>query len=218
MPDIVKTEDGSHTLFVPEIGEHFHSIYGAIGESDFIYINNGLKHSKANPVRIFEVGFGTGLNALLSAVYSVNHGTEIFYSSIEKYPLDETIINSLNYNSLVKSRERNLFERIHSCKWNVPEKVIKNFTLFKINSDLITDEITGSFDLIYFDAFSPDKQPEMWTEDIFEKISRITVRNGIFVTYSAKGSVKRLLRNSGFNVTLLPGPTGKRQIIRAVKI
>jgi tRNA U34 5-methylaminomethyl-2-thiouridine-forming methyltransferase MnmC len=118
----------------------------------------------------------------------------------------------------VDTEGRKVFERLHSCKWDISQEVNKNFTLHKIRGDLTVDELSGSFDLIYFDAFGPDKQPEMWTENIFKKISSITAENGILVTYSAKGSVQRVLKNNGFKVNLLPGPPGKRQIIRAVKI
>jgi tRNA U34 5-methylaminomethyl-2-thiouridine-forming methyltransferase MnmC len=214
---IVNTSDGSHTLFVPELGEHYHSIHGAISESEFIFINCGLDYSGANPVRIFEAGFGTGLNALLSAVYSLAHDREIFYTSIEKYPVNSETINSLNYADLVKSEDNKLFEKIHACKWDVPEMVTRNFTLLKIKGDLITDEIPGNFDLIYFDAFGPDKQPEIWTDAVFRKISASTLPNGILVTYSVKGEVQRILKNNGFDVRLLPGPPGKRQILRALK-
>jgi tRNA U34 5-methylaminomethyl-2-thiouridine-forming methyltransferase MnmC len=216
--EIVTTEDGSNTLFVPELREHYHSIHGAIQESNFIFINRGLDFSNANPVRIFEVGFGTGLNVLLSGIYAHTHNREIFYTSIEKYPLSEDIIHLLNYRDLVKNEDRELYELIHSCKWNLPEKVSKNLTLLKINGDFLTDEVSGNFDLVYFDAFGPDKQPEMWTDHVFKKISGITVSNGILITYSVKGKVQRALQKNGFNVSLLPGPPGKRQILRAVKI
>jgi tRNA U34 5-methylaminomethyl-2-thiouridine-forming methyltransferase MnmC len=215
---IIKTSDGSHTLLAPELGEHYHSIHGAIQESDFIFIGCGLNYSEANPVRIFEAGFGTGLNAFLTSVYAFTHDRDIFYTSIEKYPLSNEIINSLNYKDLVKREDNNLFKKIHSCRWNVPEKVTRNFTLLKIEGDLITDEIPGNFNLIYFDAFSPDKQPEIWSDDVFKKISESTVHNGILVTYSVKGKVQRILKKNGFDVSLIPGPPGKRQILRAVKI
>lgn len=218
MPKIVLTEDGSHTLFVPELGEHYHSVHGAIKESDYIFIKCGLNSFKTDPVRIFEVGFGSGLNAFLTAVEAFAQKREISYSAIEKYPLPESLINALNYKDFFPHESGSLFERIHSAKWNIMEVISDTFTLYKIEGDLIQHDIKGSFDLIYFDAFGPDKQPEMWSEDVFEKISGITASNGIVVTYSAKGTVQRMLKKYGFDVTLLPGPPGKRQIIRAVKI
>jgi len=217
MIEIITTGDGSHTLFVPELNEHYHSVNGAIQESSHIFINNGLDFCPSNPAQIFEAGFGTGLNTLLSVIYSFTNEREIFYTAIEKYPLTEAIINTLNYKELIKKRYRYLFEKIHTCKWNTPEKITDSFTLLKIQGDLLTDCIKGFYDLIYFDAFGPDKQPEMWTEGIFRKISEITKPGGILVTYSVKGSVKRILKSVGFDISLLPGPSGKRLILRAVK-
>ena len=218
MLEIILTDDGSHTLFVPELGEHYHSVHGAIQESDYIFIKCGLNSSKAGHVRIFEVGFGTGLNAFLTAIDAPSQNRKILYTTIEKYPLPGSVINALNYKDFFCPESGYLFDRIHAVKWNITEDISNTFTLIKIEGDLTKHEIPGYFDLIYFDAFGPDKQPEMWTDNVFEKISAITVSNGILVTYSAKGTVQRMLKKYGFDVTLLPGPPGKRQIIRAVKI
>jgi tRNA U34 5-methylaminomethyl-2-thiouridine-forming methyltransferase MnmC len=218
MTEIILTEDGSHTLFVPEISEHYHSIHGAVQESQFIFINSGLKYTDLSPVRIFEAGFGTGLNAYLSAIESSSANRKIFYTSIEKYPLPEEITGRLNYSGLFPGAEAGLFSLIHSCPWNTPVEITNTFTLTKIEGDLVNAAPEGRYDLIFFDAFGPDKQPEMWTGEVFEKISAITETGGVLVTYSAKGSVQRSLKKAGFNVSLLPGPPGKRQIIRAVKI
>jgi tRNA U34 5-methylaminomethyl-2-thiouridine-forming methyltransferase MnmC len=218
MLEIILTDDGSNTLFVPELGEYYHSIHGAIGESDFIFIGCGLKYSAVNPVRIFEAGFGTGLNALLSCIYAIENDRNIIYNAIEKHPVDTDILNSLNYRQLVKIEYKDLFEKIHGCDWNNTGVINKNFTLHKIKGNLVTDEIPGVYDLIYFDAFGPDKQPEIWTDDVFKKISQATAVNGILITFSVKGDVKRILRKNGFSVRRLPGPPGKRHILRAVKI
>lgn len=217
MVEIVTTGDGSHTLFIPEINDHYHSIHGAIQESNLVFIKNGLEFSKSESVYIFEVGFGTGLNAFLSAVYSVMHEKLIHYFSIEKYPLDKSIIDSLNYKKLLKDEFSYLFESIHSCRWNYPERIDANFILTKIEGDLLTHNLSGHFNVIYFDAFGPDKQPELWSDEVFRKISAHTTGGGIFVTYSVKGSVQRNLKKYGFNIDLLPGPPGKRSILRAVK-
>jgi tRNA U34 5-methylaminomethyl-2-thiouridine-forming methyltransferase MnmC len=218
VPDIVTTSDGSHTLYVPELNEHYHSMNGAIQESDYIFIKCGLNYSKADPVRIFEVGFGTGLNAFLTAADALVQNRRVLYTTIEKYPLPGSVINALNYKDFVCRKSGYLFDRIHSAKWDITENISRNFTLNKIEGDLLKNKILGSFDIIYYDAFGPDKQPEMWTDDVFEKISGITACNGILVTYSAKGIVKVMLRKYGFHVTRLPGPPGKHHIIRAVKI
>lgn len=214
---LVITEDGSHTLFVPELNEHYHSVHGAIQESDFIFIKSGLDYCRTNPVRIFEVGFGTGLNAFLTFINATTQNREIEFTSIENNPLPGYLIDSLNYKDLVSREHTRIFEQLHSCGWNVRERINKNFALLKIKADLIDYEVQGNFDLIYFDAFGPDKQPEIWSDSVFKKISGITDRNGILVTYSAKGSVQRVLKKHGFEVDLLPGPPGKRQIIRAIK-
>ena len=218
MTEIILTEDGSHTIFVPELSEHYHSIHGAVQESQFIFINSGLRHIRSSPVRIFEAGFGTGLNAYLTAMESSSANRKIYYTSIEKYPLSAEITGRLNYSGLFPGAEAGLFSLIHSSPWNSSADITNTFTLTKIEGDLTKASPQGQFDLIYFDAFGPDKQPEMWTGEIFENISAITVTGGVFVTYSAKGSVRRSLKNAGFDVSLLPGPPGKRQIIRAVKI
>jgi tRNA U34 5-methylaminomethyl-2-thiouridine-forming methyltransferase MnmC len=216
--EIVKTSDGSSTLFVPELNEHYHSVHGAIQESEYIFIKCGLNFSKADPVRIFEVGFGTGLNAFLTAIDASSHNRKIIYTSIEKYPLPDSLINELNYKSFFPPESASLFDRIHKGQWNIEQKISKNFTLTKIEGDIIKKEIMGDYDLIFFDAFGPDKQSEMWTDEVFNKIAEITVQNGILLTYSVKGEVKRTLRKQGFKVNRLTGPPGKHQIIRAVKI
>jgi tRNA U34 5-methylaminomethyl-2-thiouridine-forming methyltransferase MnmC len=215
---IIITSDGSHTIYVPEIDEHYHSVHGAVQESTHIFIKNGFEICKADPLNIFEVGFGTGLNALLTAIKCISGNIEVNYTSIEKYPLDESVIRSLNYSDFAGENAKEIFQAIHSVPWNVSINICKNFNLKKIEADLTTYTISGRYDLIYFDAFGPDKQPEMWTREIFDKIASITNRHGIFVTYSAKGEVRRALKSSGFEVTLIPGPPGKRQIISAVKL
>jgi tRNA U34 5-methylaminomethyl-2-thiouridine-forming methyltransferase MnmC len=218
MSELIVTSDGSHTIFVPELNEHYHSVHGAVQESALVYIKNGLDFCKTNPLNIFEAGFGTGLNALLTAISGTQKKRIIHYTSIEKYPLPDNLVQTLNHWSFAGEQGKEIFNRIHNSEWDSFEKITKYFYLKKIKCDLVRDHIEGKFDLIYFDAFGPDKQPDIWTSGVFEKISEITVRGGIFVTYSAKGVVKRLLRANGFNVELLPGPPGKREMIRAIKL
>lgn len=218
MNELTLTSDGSHTIYVRELDEHYHSVHGAVQESSHIFIRNGLEVCKADPLSIFEVGFGTGLNALLTAVICASGNRAVSYTAIEKYPLDNNIISFLNHHKFAGEKGKEIFNSIHSAPWNININISKNFNLKKIEADLTKEQFQGKYDLIYFDAFGPDKQPEMWTREIFEGISSITNKNGIFVTYSAKGDVKRNLRDCGFDVILLPGPPGKRQMIRAVKI
>jgi tRNA U34 5-methylaminomethyl-2-thiouridine-forming methyltransferase MnmC len=215
---LINTADGSHTIYVPELDEHYHSVHGAVQESQFIFIDNGFDFCKTDPVSILEIGFGTGLNALLTAVRGYNGNREINYSSIEKYPLDEKTTNSLNHYKFAGEKGKEIFQIIHSSPWNIEVSICRNFNLKKIKADFTKEPVSGKYDLIYFDAFGPDKQPEMWTRDLFSGIAAVTNKNGILVTYSAKGEVKRNLKSCGFDVTLLPGPPGKRQMIRAVKI
>jgi tRNA U34 5-methylaminomethyl-2-thiouridine-forming methyltransferase MnmC len=215
---IVTTSDGSHTIYVPELDEHYHSIHGAIQESEHIFIRNGFDFCRKDPIHIFEAGFGTGLNALLTAMRSSKEKRVVCYTAIEKFPLEKEIISTLNYPEIAGEEASGIFELIHSAEWDKPVRISESFYLRKIKGDLGVTPLEGLYDLIYFDAFGPDKQPEMWTRDIFKKISELTRKEGIFVTYSAKGEVKRNLRAAGFSLELLPGPPGKRQIIRAVKI
>jgi tRNA U34 5-methylaminomethyl-2-thiouridine-forming methyltransferase MnmC len=215
---LIKTSDGSHTIYVPEIDEHYHSVHGAFQESTFIFIRNGFDFCEADPLSILEVGFGTGLNALLTAIRSRAGSREVNYTSIENHPVDKKIIFSLNYHEFVGENGKEIFHLIHTSPWNKSVNICRNFKLKKIEADFTKSRLSGKYDLIYFDAFGPDKQPEMWTKEMFTGISAVTNKNGILVTYSAKGEVKRSLKACGFDVTLLPGPPGKRQMIRAVKI
>jgi len=193
-------------------------MHGAVQESEHIFINYGFNFCKADPVRIFEVGFGTGLNALLTAVNTFEGKRKVIYTSAEKYPLESELAGQLNHSSFISGEGKKLSDLITAAAWNDFTEISANFILKKMHCDVVRDNIPGEYDLIYFDAFGPDKQPEMWTGEIFRKISAVTVSGGIFVTYASKGQVKRELRDSGFRVELLPGPPGKRHIIRAIKI
>jgi tRNA U34 5-methylaminomethyl-2-thiouridine-forming methyltransferase MnmC len=214
---IILTSDGSHTIYVPTLNEHYHSIHGAVQESTFIYIKNGFDYCKSDPLNIFEVGFGTGLNALLTALRSITGLREVNYTTVEKYPVSHQILSSLNHPDFTGKEGKKIFDSIHSSPWDNKINICKNFNLTKIMGDLTELSPSGIYDLIYFDAFGPDKQPELWTPVIFSKIASITAKEGVFVTYSAKGEVKRNLKSCGFDVNILPGPPGKRHIIRGVK-
>ena len=218
MNQLVTTSDGSHTIFVPELNEHYHSIHGAVQESTLIFIKNGFDTCKTDPLNIFEVGFGTGLNALLTAITCQNEDRTVNYTTIEKYPLDKEIINLLNHYQYAGENGRQIFNSIHQSPWNSWVNICNNFNLNKLKKDFTAEPLSGRYDLIYFDAFGPDKQPEMWTKEIFTLVAALTNKNGVFVTYSAKGEVKRNLKACGFEVAFLQGPPGKRQMIRAVKI
>jgi tRNA U34 5-methylaminomethyl-2-thiouridine-forming methyltransferase MnmC len=215
---LIITADGSHTIYVPELNEHYHSIHGAIGESRHIFINYGYHFSKADPLNILEIGFGTGLNVLLTCLQSAQDNRKINYTSVEKHPLPDEIVQALNYKLFTDESGEKLFNRIHSSQWNCAQNISENFNLTKFHGALMEIDLPCGYDLLYFDAFGPEKQPEMWTREVFDMISSRMVKKGTLVTYCAKGEVKRNLRYCGFEVTLLPGPPGKREIIRAVKI
>ncbi len=217
MNRVITTSDGSHTIYVPEMDEHYHSIHGAVQESEHVFMKNGFDFCTEDPVKILEIGFGTGLNALLTAIRSLDASREVFYTAIEKYPLQDKIVKVLNYPEFAGDKGKRIFEKIHSCGWGKFSRIRQNFILIKISFDLLKDRMNGCYNLVYFDAFGPDKQPEMWTKDVFEKISAVTAAGGILVTYSAKGAVKRNLEYCGFKVSRLPGPPGKREMIRAIK-
>lgn len=218
MNQLVITSDGSHTIYIPELDEHYHSIHGAVQESEHIFIRNGFDFCQSDPLFIFEVGFGTGLNVLLTAINAAKGSREVFYTSFEKYPLGDNILKQLNHFNFAGERGQEIASTINSSSWHRMNNICKNFNLEKIKGDITQDEIKGKYDLIYFDAFGPDKQPEMWTAKLFQKISEVTKNNGVLLTYSSKGEVKRTLRSAGFKITLLPGPPGKREITRAIKI
>lgn len=215
---LVKTTDGSHTIYVPELDEHYHSVHGALQESYHIFLKAGYNFCKADPLNILEVGFGTGLNAFLTAIECNKDNKKVIYTTVEKYPLEDEIVKQLNYLSLPGLGEKELFEKIHSSVWGIRYEISETFAIHKIKADLTSIELSGSYDLIYFDAFGPDKQPEMWSREMIEKISGVTCTGGVFVTYSVKGELKRNLKACGFKIDLLPGPPGKRQMLRGIKI
>ena len=217
MSDLKKiiTADNSPTLYHPDLDEHYHSINGALQESMHVFINAGLKEITKDKISILEIGFGTGLNALLTFTENLNVKKEIYYEAIEKFPLSTEMIKILQQSHIFNSV---ISRQIHRAVWEKKIKISNHFTLKKIQTDLLDYQPTQTFDLIYFDAFAPEKQPELWTEEIFTKLYEATNQNGILVTYSAKGIVKQALRDAGFFVKRLPGPKGKRHMVRAVKV
>ncbi len=210
----VITADNSPTLFTPELNEHYGSINGAKNESIHVFINAGLKQITQQDISIHEIGFGTGLNALLTFFESQLDKKNIYYETIEKFPLKTEIIEDLTEESLFQN---DVFTKMHNAPWNSPVLLADNFTLNKICIHLLDYSPVRLFNLIYFDAFSPEKQPELWTKSVFKKLYDATTQNGILVSYSSKGIVKEALRDVGYSVTRLKGPEGKRHMVRAVK-
>jgi tRNA U34 5-methylaminomethyl-2-thiouridine-forming methyltransferase MnmC len=222
-PEIIITEDGSHSLKVDGLDEHYHSTFGALAESRHVFIEAGLKRllsGENKHIDVLEIGLGTGLNALLTIIESIPSGKEFHYTALEPYPLQKNIWGNLNYPELISNeRAGDLFNSIHQADWNLYIEIATGFHMAKMKcalQDYNNEE--NLFDLLYFDAFGPDIQPDMWTDKIFQKISDMTRPAGILVTYSAKGSVRRALQNAGFEVERIPGPKGKREMIRGVKL
>ncbi len=217
--NIIETADGSKTLYLPEMNEQYHSVNGAVTESNYVYIEKGfLFHEIPEPV-VFEVGFGTGLNALLTAVQAEKLKRKTTYFTIEKFPLEDELISKLKYGESISEEAISLFNKIHSCEWNKTAQVSPFFFIHKIKAGLIefNFETDTSFDIIYFDAFGPDKQPEMWSPEIFQKIYNQCSPGAVFVTYSAKGEIRRQLGRTGFEMERLPGPPGKKEMLRGIK-
>jgi tRNA U34 5-methylaminomethyl-2-thiouridine-forming methyltransferase MnmC len=217
--EITKTEDGSATIYLPEIDEHYHSIHGAIQESTHVYIENGLLQTNKKQISIFEIGFGTGLNAFLTYGYARKIGLIVNYLSIEKYPLTAMEFNQLNYSDIVFQEYKQNYIQLHQAQWNKPVVIDENFTLEKIKADWLKYEFTNNpqFDLVYYDAFAPSKQAEMWEDHLLKKVADCVSIGGTITTYCAKGSVRRAWTAAGFLMERLPGPIGKKEIIRGKK-
>jgi tRNA U34 5-methylaminomethyl-2-thiouridine-forming methyltransferase MnmC len=216
---IITTKDGSHSILVPELDEQYHSVHGAVQESEHVFLKMGLGeylNYKGGPINIFELGFGTGLNSLLSAKWASFNNQIIHYTSIEKYPLSKDDFQQLNYGDFVG--EKKLYQKITSSKWSEFIHISNFFKLRKLELDLIEDQIPSGFDLIFFDAFAPNKQPQLWEVSIFEKMLSILNPKGFLVTYCCQGQARRNMISAGFSVQKVPGPPGKREMLKATKL
>jgi tRNA U34 5-methylaminomethyl-2-thiouridine-forming methyltransferase MnmC len=219
--ELVITGDGSHTLYVPGMDEHYHSNFGAVTESEHVFIQAGLMPLMTLPgIAVFEIGFGTGLNALLTCMEALKREIPVRYYALEKYPLAPELAAGLNYPDLLAPDSPGLqqqFMQIHQAAWNQPVVIHPCFTLHKIEGDLVDFQPEFLYNLIYFDAFAPDKQPEVWSQEIFNRLFSHLNPGGLLTTYCVKGTVKRMLKAAGFELEKLPGPPGKREILRALK-
>jgi len=212
------TADGSPTLYVPELDETYHSMHGSIQEARHVFIENGLRFvaTESKQVNILEVGFGTGLNALLTALYAKENAIRVNYVGLEAFPVEEAIWKEINY--LTDAEARTLYTKIMAHPFGETISIELNFSLFK-EAKLIQDWVANeTFDLIYYDAFGPRAQAEMWELPIFEKLYSLLNVGGALVTYCAQGQFKRHLKSLGMRVENLPGPPGKREMTRGTKI
>lgn len=218
---LVITEDGSHTLFVADLNEHYHSVHGAVAESKHVFIEAGLKPmlSKKKQISVLEIGLGTGLNAALALLEAENNNVQLIYTGIEPKPIDTEVVNQLNYFSIDGGkRMREAIMSIHhgerSHAFSIGKHFVMNYLEARIQDIRFDNE---TFDLVFFDAFSPTSQPELWTIDVFRKIFSAIQPNGFLVTYVAKGEVRRTMKACGFEIEKLPGFAGKREMTRAHK-
>lgn len=218
---LVTTSDGSHSIYLPSLNEQYHSTHGALQESQHVFIDHGYALAQPLPprrLRLLEVGFGTGLNALLTWVRAERERLPVSYTTLEAYPLPPEFAERLNYPSRINAPGVDaVFAALHDGSWGVPKSFGTYFTFLKLHIRLQDFQPNAFFDLIYYDAFSPNVQPELWTREIFDGLSHRLPDGGLLLTYCAKGQVKRNLRAAGFIVEELPGPPGKREITRAYK-
>lgn len=218
---IITTGDGSKTIQISEWNEQYHSTHGAIQEAEHVYINSGLEYFKTDStkeINVLEVGFGTGLNALLTSIWAEKQQVKINYTGVEAYPVSSDEIQHLNYpEQLSFPKATKLFTEIQHSEWKIFKKISEYFNLKKVQMFFEKIQYKNQFDVIYFDAFGPRVQPELWTENIFEIMYNAMRESGVLVTYSAKGSARRALQSVGFQVEIIPGPPGKRHMLCAVK-
>lgn len=213
--EILITSDGSTTINLPELNEQYHSKNGSINESYHVFINSGLRQVASNVVSILEIGFGTGLNCFITYLEAEK---EIHYVGVEAYPVTSEEVEKMNFISVLNAeKDKVSFEKIHNIPWEEKHQISNNFSLTKRKQFFEDIEDKNAFNLIYFDAFGARVQPQLWTVEIFRKMFDSLKENGILVTYSAKGSVRRAMQEVGFTVERLPGPPGKREMLRAIK-
>jgi len=217
--EIITTSDGSKTIFIPEMDENYHSGHGALQEARHVFIKNGLQNlNVAGEINIFEMGFGTGLNALLTMIEAEQIQQKIHYCGIEAFPVELDLIRKIEYETLFEKQFELTFLELHTSEWNKLHTISEFYKFEKILQKIEDFEPESEkFDLIYFDAFGPRAQKEMWSPEILSKMYKILKKGGILVTYCANGQFKRDLKSIGFSVKALPGPPGKREMTRALK-
>lgn len=216
---IIQTSDGSKSLYLPQYDETYHSRHGALQEAYHVFIRSGLDlFEDGTEVRILEMGFGTGLNCLITLLEAKRRKLKVRYCSLEAYPISIDVAMELDYPAALGQKESQpFFENLHRSPWDRTAMIDESFELKKVKGLFSDFDEMACYDLIYFDAFGPRVQPELWTESVFGKTYRSLRQKGVLVTYSAKGSVRRALQAVGFGVERLPGPPGKREMLRATK-
>jgi tRNA U34 5-methylaminomethyl-2-thiouridine-forming methyltransferase MnmC len=220
---LVLTSDGSHTVAIPEINVTYHSAFGAIQESQHIFIEAGLNYirnasNQTGALNIFEMGFGTGLNALLTLIEAEARQQKIYYETTELFPLEIEQVKGLNYcEQLHQPNLQKTLEQLHLCEWNREIEITPFFILKKMNTNLLNFSGNTLFNLVYFDAFAPEVQPELWTSEVFSNLYAQMQTGAALTTYCSKSIVRKTMQAAGFIVTKIPGPPGKREMVRAIK-
>ena len=220
---LILTEDGSHSIYVPHLNETYHSFHGAIQESEYVFIKMGLEYLAAkkrhSPLKVLEVGLGTGLNALLTAQWAEKMQKEVKMTSLEAFPVAKGLVDALNYPAKLASKHaREWLRKIHHTPWHEGVKIHELFVLNKVMAKLETHPLPAQeFDIVFFDAFAPNKQAELWDLPVLNKVCQSQNHNSVFVTYCAKGQLKRDLKALGYRVETLAGPPGKKEMVRAIK-
>lgn len=216
--NVIITGDGSTTIQIEEWNETYHSKHGAIQEAYHVFIDKGLRFCKGNTVNILEMGFGTGLNAFITLIEAARLQLKVRYTSVEAYPVAEVELTKLNYPKQLNTEKfASQFDRLHHCPWGKEFAISEHFTLLKRKQffEDVTDE--ALYNLIYFDAFGARVQPELWSEAIFKKMYSALLPGGVLVTYASNSAARKAMLASGFLVEKLPGPPGKREMLRAIK-
>lgn len=215
---IIVTQDGSTSIFLPELNETYHSKFGAIQEARHVFIKNGLSLLNDKSVSILEIGFGTGLNVFITFLEAQKSNQIIRYVGVEAFPVETEIIDQLNYVSELEADAfESVFKEIHLSKWEYENQITTHFKLTKRNQKIEEISDSNQYNIIYFDAFGFDVQPELWNETIFKNMFNAMLPNGILVTYACRTSIKKAMLNAGFQVEKLPGAPGKREMLRAIK-
>ncbi len=216
--ELIETADGSKTLYIADFEEHYHSVHGALSEAQHVFVKYGLKSISKTKLSILEMGFGTGLNAFLTCLENQKLHKKITYTALEAYPISADLASEMEYIRLKGLEDKeDIFKQMHECSWADAHIIETRFILQKVEATIQNVVFQNTFDLVYYDAFAPRVQPELWTEEIFTKIFNVMNVDAVLVTYCAKGTVKRALKAVGFEVESLEGPPGKREMTRAKK-
>ena len=213
--ELQRTTTGEYTLYIPSMDETYHSRNGAISESKHVFLREGMDRTAGN-ISILEIGFGTGLNALLTAQHAAADSRKVYFHTLEPFQVPFDLVEKIGYGDI--SNDPTLFSQLHEADWESKTRINEYFTLLKTTQKLeyitLEDE---AYDVIYFDAFAPKKQPELWSTDIFAKLHKATKPNGVLTTYSAAGQLKRDLKAAGYTIQNPPGANGKREMTVAIK-